>query len=98
MKENTVIVTCPGCRTKLWIDKETGGILKCQYPVKAKTGFSDLISRHKKQEAGLTGALDKAFDEERKRKELMRKKFKMSMENIDEPEDDRDAEVIDEDK
>jgi uncharacterized protein YbaR (Trm112 family) len=86
MKTDDLIVICPCCKTKLWIDESTGGVLKQERPARAKGGFNDLVVNYKKQEAGLGGALDKAFSEEKKRQELTRKKFKLSMENVAEEE------------
>jgi len=87
MKNKESIVVCPCCETKLWIDRETGGIIKHVQPSKGKENLKDLLNKYKEHKAGLGSALSRAFDEEKKRKEIMHRKFKNAMENIDELED-----------
>lgn len=88
MEKNELIVLCPCCDTKLWIDKETGGILKKESPAKIKKGFDNLFTKYKEQQAKSGNALKKAFEEEKKRKILLKKKFKRAMDDVDESDPD----------
>ncbi|MBN2406349.1 MAG: hypothetical protein JXJ19_01520 [Elusimicrobia bacterium] len=87
MNKNDYMIDCPCCGAKIWIDKETGGILRSTSPEKDKQDFNGLLAKHRKHEAGLKDAFAKAFAEEQKRKKLIEKKFKNAMENIDELEE-----------
>jgi hypothetical protein len=91
MNKNEIIVTCPCCSTKLYIDKETGGILKYQVPDKEQKSLENLLSNHKKHTAGLGNAFSQAFEEEKKRKALLDKKLKLSMEDFKNSEDDQNS-------
>ncbi|MFC2091706.1 hypothetical protein ACFLTD_02935 [Elusimicrobiota bacterium] len=87
IKKTEHIITCPCCETELWIDKETGGILKYVKPVKDKNNFDGLMAKYKKEQSGFDTAFKKAFSRETQRKKLLEKKFKSAVKDIDEDQD-----------
>ncbi|MFH1415741.1 MAG: hypothetical protein ABIH89_06620 [Elusimicrobiota bacterium] len=87
MESKEFNLLCPCCKTKIVVDKDTGGILRHEERVKEKENFNNLLGKYKKQKEGMDKAFKTAFEDEEKRKKLLYKKFKHAVENIDESED-----------
>ena len=51
MSDKEIIIACPCCETKLWLDRETYGILKYENPLKAKKSFDVMISKYKEEKS-----------------------------------------------
>ncbi|MBI4160819.1 MAG: hypothetical protein HY509_00050 [Acidobacteria bacterium] len=84
-ESDALVVFCPGCRSRLTIDRRTGAILLEERP--RQEGFRNLDeaareAEQKRQQAH--AQLEKAMDEARHRDEIMEKKFREAVKKAEE--------------
>jgi len=83
-KGKSLQVICPHCQSMLKVDPVSGDILASQKPViREVESFDDALDIEKKHEERKSGLFEEAILLERKRKELLEKKFRESKETTE---------------
>jgi hypothetical protein len=77
-------VICPCCRSVVWVDATTGGIVKSERAAKKKESLDDLLIKEKKKKDGFATKFEATADLERKKRELAQEKFARAFGNVEE--------------
>jgi Zn-finger nucleic acid-binding protein len=76
MSDNIMKITCPKCRSVLWIDKETEEIIKVEKnKEKKKHSLEDLLQKEVIKKAKVDERMDSAYLIGKKKKEEAKEKF-----------------------
>jgi hypothetical protein len=82
-------IVCPCCRSVVWVDAETGGIVKSERAAKKKESLDELLIKEKQKKDGFATKFEATADLERKKRELAKEKFARAFGNIDEIEPEK---------
>jgi hypothetical protein len=82
-------VVCPCCRSVVWVDATTGGIVKSERAAKKKESLDDLLIKEKKKKDGFATKFEATADLERKKRELAQEKFARAFGNVDQNEPEK---------
>lgn len=88
-KEGIVPIHCPCCRTRLWIDLESGEVIKSEKAAKEKSSLDDLLAKEKMKQAGMDKRFASTAELARKKKEEARDRFSKAFAGLD---NDKEAE------
>jgi len=83
-KGKIVAVTCPCCRTLLWVEASTGGVVKTEKAAKKKESLDDLLLKEKQKKDGFATKFEATADLEKKKFETAKEKFEKAFEKLDE--------------
>ena len=84
-----IVLFCPGCRTRLTIDRATGAILLEERPRRQGFRSLDEVAREAKEKRNQARAqLEKAMDEHRHHDEIMEKKFREAVKKAEETDEE----------
>lgn len=83
-KGKVVAVTCPCCRTLLWVDPATGGVVKTEKAAKKKESLDELLLREKQKKDGFATKFEATADLEKKKFETAKEKFEKAFEKAEE--------------
>jgi Zn-finger nucleic acid-binding protein len=84
-------VECPCCRTVIWVDGETGAVVKSEKAAKKKESLDELLLKEKRKTEGFAAKFEATADLEKKKRKLANEKFAKAFGNLDgeEPETPR---------
>ncbi len=77
-------VVCPCCRSVVWVDATTGGIVKSERAVKKKESLDELRIQEKQKKDGVATKFEATADREKKKRELAKEKFARAFGSLDE--------------
>jgi hypothetical protein len=77
-------IVCPCCRSVIWVDATTGGIVKSERAAKKKESLDELLIKEKQKKDGFATKFEATADLEKKKRELAREKFARAFGNVDE--------------
>jgi hypothetical protein len=77
-------VLCPCCRSVIWVDGTTGGIVKSERAAKKKESLDELLIKEKQKKDGFATKFEATADLEKKKRELAQEKFARAFGNVDE--------------
>lgn len=84
-----IVLFCPGCRTRLTIDRATGAVLLEERPRREGFRSLDEVAREVKEKRNQAKAqLEKAMDEARHHDEIMEKKFREAVKKAEETDEE----------
>jgi hypothetical protein len=85
-------VVCPCCRSVIWVDATTGGIVKSERVAKKKESLDELLIKEKQKKDGFATKFEATADLEKKKRELAREKFARAFGTLDEDPPERKSE------
>ena len=85
-KGNVIKISCPECRTTLWIDSITSEVIKTEKAQKQKSSLDALLIKEKKKKSEMDRRFASTAElEKEKRKEAL-KKFEKAFTKLDQEE------------
>jgi len=85
-KAKRVQVVCPCCQSTLWIEPETGLVLKSQEK-RSGYSFEDALQEERKRKEKADEAFAQAFADEKRRHDSLEEKFRKALDSKEELED-----------
>jgi hypothetical protein len=82
-------IVCPCCRSVIWVDATTGGIVKSERAAKKKESLDELLIKEKQKKDGFATKFEATADLEKKKRELAKEKFAKAFGNIDQNEPEK---------
>jgi hypothetical protein len=77
-------VVCPCCRSVVWVDATTGGVVKSERAAKKKESLDELLIKEKQKKDGFATKFEATADLEKKKRELAKEKFARAFGTLDE--------------
>ena len=76
MSEKIIKITCPVCKSILWIDRDTEQVVKVEkHKAKKKSSLDELLGKELRKKELVDETLKAAFDISQKKKEEAKSKF-----------------------
>jgi len=82
-------IVCPCCRSVVWVDAETGGVVKSERAAKKKESLDELLIKEKQKKDGFATKFEATADLEKKKRELANEKFARAFGNVDQNEPEK---------
>jgi uncharacterized protein YbaR (Trm112 family) len=82
-KPKVFVVTCPVCRSSLWIDPETEGIVKSEKGEKKRGSLDELLAKEKKRKTTFAHKFEATAALEKEKKKKAQEKFKEAFSKMD---------------
>jgi len=79
----SIRVECPGCKSVLVVDAETGVVLNHQEHKKEHQSLDDFFAKQKSRSSDLEAKMRAGAEKEKNRREELEKKFQAAKENKD---------------
>ncbi len=76
-------ITCPVCKVELWIDAESGGVIKTEKRKKKKSSLDELLLIEKKRKSEADRRFDTTSAMEKEKRKEAQKKFAKAFSDID---------------
>jgi len=87
-KESVFSVICPCCDSVLWIDRQTGEVLRYDKPAKKKGSLDDMLAKEQKRKSGFERKFDAEFELQREKRSRADELFKKALEKAEKGEDE----------
>lgn len=84
--EGVLEIVCPCCQATLWVEAETGRLVKSEKAAVArkKESLDDLLSREKKKIEGFATKFESTAEVEKQKREKAKEAFEKALGKIDE--------------
>ncbi len=83
-QKNELKIECPFCKGKLILDPKSGEIIHKEEAKREKASFDDFLEKRKTRSKDLSDKFGKAQEAQKKRKEMIEKKFKWAKDHEEE--------------
>jgi uncharacterized Zn finger protein (UPF0148 family) len=86
-QDHVLEIVCPCCQATLWIEAETGRLVKSERAaaaVRKKESLDDLLVREKKKKEGFATKFESTAEVEKQKREKAKEAFEKALGKIDE--------------